>query len=66
MWLEDWRAAGQRLDQERLEHLQSLDDDSAWEEAQSLSALVQPEWPGDEGEGLLLQQEIFRRARPVA
>jgi hypothetical protein len=62
-WLEAWSVAGPRLEDERWQHVAALDDDSAWEEAQALFALVEPEWSGDTGEGLVLQQNVFRRAR---
>ena len=61
-WLEAWRVAGPRLENERWQQVAALDDDSAWEEAQALFALVEPEWTGDAGEGLVLQQDVFRRA----
>ena len=64
LWLDDWRAAGERLERERWQHVQALDEDSAWEQAQELFALVESEWTGDAGEGLLLQQDVFRRVRP--
>jgi hypothetical protein len=62
-WLESWRVASDRLERERWQHVRSLDEDAAWEEAQALFALVEPEWSGDAGEGLILQQDVFRRAR---
>ena len=43
--------------------MHALDDDTAWDEAQALFALVEPDWSGDAGEGLFLQQRVFRRGR---
>ena len=63
LWLDRWRASGERLERERWERVQALDDDTAWDEAQALFALVEPDWPGDAGEGLLLQQQVFHRGR---
>jgi hypothetical protein len=62
-WLDRWRIAGERLERERWERVQALDDDTAWDEAQAMFALLEPDWPGDAGEGLLLQQQVFRRGR---
>lgn len=61
-WLDQWRLAGERLEQERWREVQALDEDTAWAQAQALFALVEPEWTGDAGEGLLLHQDVFRRA----
>jgi hypothetical protein len=63
VWLEAWSVAGDRLDRERWEHVQTLDDNTAWDEAQSLFALVEPDWAGDAGEGLILLQDVFSRVR---
>jgi len=41
LWLDGWRAAGERLERERWQHVQALDEDSAWEQAQELFALVE-------------------------
>jgi hypothetical protein len=62
-WLDSWAVANTRLEQERWQHVEALDDDAAWDEAQALSALWEPEWEGDRGEGLVLQQDVFGRAR---
>ncbi|MGQ0733859.1 MAG: hypothetical protein ACT4QD_09415, partial [Acidobacteriota bacterium] len=40
---------------ERWQHVQALHDETAWEDAQALFALVEPEWTGDGGAGLLRQ-----------
>ncbi|MGQ0735024.1 MAG: hypothetical protein ACT4QD_15380, partial [Acidobacteriota bacterium] len=55
LWLDRWRAASERLDRERWQHVQALHDETAWEDAQALFALVEPEWTGDGGAGLLRQ-----------
>lgn len=62
-WLDDWAQAGPRLERERWKELSAMTDEDARRIAGQVLALWQPEWPTDEGEGLLLQQRVFARAR---
>ena len=62
-WLETWREGGAVLEQERWQRVRALTDDEAWEEAQGLFEMWEPDMSGDAGEGLILQQNVFVRAR---
>jgi hypothetical protein len=62
-WLETWREAGRLLDEERWQRIRHLTDDEAWEQTESLFKMWEPGMTGDAGEGLLLQQDVFARAR---
>jgi hypothetical protein len=61
-WLQTWQRAGQWLERERAEHLAALTDDAAWDDSLSLFAEWEPGMTGDDGEGLLLQQQVFARS----
>ena len=43
--------------------MRALTDDEAWDEAQGLFEMWEPDMSGDAGEGLILQQNVFVRAR---
>jgi hypothetical protein len=62
-WLENWKAAADVLENERWNRLRSLTDEAAWSETEALFALWEPDWTGDAGEGLILQQAVFIRAQ---
>lgn len=63
-WLENWRRVGPILDEERWSRVAALTDEDAWNEAQGLFATwTDPEFTGDAGEGLLLQQSVLARWR---
>jgi hypothetical protein len=62
-WLENWRIAGPLLEEERWERLRTMTDDEAQQATRRVLELWQPDWPGDNGEGLLLHQRVFARAR---
>ena len=62
-WLENWKRVGPVLDQERWDRVAALTDIEAQQAAVRLFELWQPDWPSDEGEGLLLHQRVFARAR---
>jgi hypothetical protein len=65
-WLDIWAHVGPILEAERWARVRALTDEEAWQEAQRLMAWWEPEWKGDEGEGLLMQQDVFRLAvRPA-
>ena len=62
-WLENWKRVGPILERERWDRVNALTDADASQNAAWLFDLWQPDWPTDEGEGLLLHQRIFARAR---
>ena len=64
-WLENWKRVDPILEQERWDRVKALTDEAAWREAYGLLQWWDPEWQGDGGDGLLLQQDVFtRRPRP--
>lgn len=62
-WLENWKRVGPILEAERWDRVRALTDAEAARDATRLFDLWQPDWPTDEGEGLLLHQHVFARAR---
>jgi hypothetical protein len=62
-WLDNWATAGPVLEQERWERLRHMTPEEAQVAARQVWELWQPDWPSDDGEGLLLQQRVFARAR---
>ena len=62
-WLDTWKRVGPILEEERWARVAALSDEDAAREALWLFELWQPDWPTDQGEGLLLQQRVFARAR---
>jgi hypothetical protein len=62
-WLENWRVAGPLLEEERWERLRTMTEDEAQLATRRVLELWQPDWPGDNGEGLLLLQRVVARAR---
>jgi hypothetical protein len=62
-WIDNWKRVGPILERERWERVKALTDEEAAREALMLFDLWQPDWPTDEGEGLLLCQRVFARAR---
>ena len=61
-WLDDWRRVGPILEQERRDRVAAMTDAEAQQAAVQLFDLWQPDWPTDDGEGLLLHQRVFARA----
>lgn len=61
-WLENWAQIGPILDQERWERLRTMSHEEALEATRRVLELWQPDWPTDDGEGLLLHQRVFARA----
>ena len=49
-----------------LDQVAALTDAEEQQAAVQLFDLWQPDWPTDNGEGLLLHQRVFARARPAA
>ena len=62
-WLDSWKRLGPILEQERWDRIVALTAAEAQQDAVRLFELWQPDWPTDEGEGLLLHQRVFARAR---
>ncbi len=62
-WLDNWKRLGPILEQERWDRVKALTDADAARDASRLFDLWQPDWPTDEGQGLLLHQQVFARAR---
>jgi hypothetical protein len=62
-WLDTWKRVGPLLEQERWDRVVALTDAEAQQAAIRLFALWRPDWPTDGGEGLLLHQRVFARAR---
>lgn len=62
-WLSNWERLGPILEQERWDRIVALTDAEAQQAAVRLFELWQPDWPADDGEGLLLHQRVFARAR---
>ena len=63
-WLDNWAIAGPALEHERWEHLTRMSPEEGQAATRRVWELWQPAWPSDEGEGLLLQQQVFALARP--
>jgi len=62
-WLDTWARVGPILEMERWARVRALTDEDAARDAVRLFELWQPDWPADDGEGLLLHQRVFARAR---
>ena len=62
-WLENWKRVGPILDAERWERLHTMSVADAQQASQNVLELWQPDWHGDDGEGLMRQQRVFARAR---
>lgn len=61
-WIDTWKRVGPILERERWDRVKALTDDEARQATLWLLQLWQPDWPSDEGEGLLLHQRVFTRA----
>jgi hypothetical protein len=61
-WLDTWARVGPILEAERRERLAAMTDEEAQAASQRVLELWQPEWHGDNGEGLLLLQRVIARA----
>ncbi len=62
-WLDNWARVGPILERDRWNALRTMTDDEARAAARQLFELWQPDWPTDDGEGMLLHQRVFARAR---
>lgn len=65
-WLDNWARTGPLLERMRWERLRGMSDEEARRDARLVWDLWQPDWPADNGEGLLLHQRVFARARTNA
>jgi hypothetical protein len=62
-WLEIWAETGPLLEAERWNRLLAMSEAEVQTATRQVWELWQPDWPTDEGEGLLLIQRAFARAR---
>jgi hypothetical protein len=62
-WIDNWKHVGPILEHERWDRVKALTDEEAARDALLLFDLWRPDWPTDDGEGLLLHQRVFARAR---
>ena len=62
-WLDNWKRVGPVLEQERWARLAAMTEEEAQRMTRDLLELWQPDWVGDDGEELLLYQQVFNRAR---
>ena len=62
-WLDNWKRVGPILEAERWGRLAAMTDEEAQRASRRVLELWQPDWHGDDGEGLLLHQRVFARAR---
>jgi hypothetical protein len=62
-WLDNWARVGPLLEEERWARLRSMTEEEAQQATRRVLELWRPEWPSDNGEGLLLHQRLFERAR---
>lgn len=62
-WVERWKVVGPILDAERWARLQASSDEELRRQSDELLSLWQPGVPGDDGEGIVLQQRVFARLR---
>lgn len=62
-WIDNWKITGPLLERERWDRVVALTDEDAGRDALDLFDLWRPDWPTDEGEGLLLHQRVFARGR---
>jgi hypothetical protein len=62
-WLENWARTGPLLEAERWARIASMTPADFQTAARQVWELWQPDWPTDEGDGLLLVQRILTRSR---
>ena len=62
-WLRNWQRVGPMLQEERWTRLATITDEDAQRVVLSVLELWQPDWASDNGEELLLHQQVFARAR---
>ena len=62
-WLDRWSDAGPLLEAERWDAIAAMTPAELQRATARVLELWQPGWPADDGEGLLLVQRVFARAR---
>jgi hypothetical protein len=62
-WLDNWARVGPILEAERWARLAAMTDEENQVATRRVLEMWQPDWPTDEGEGLLLHQRVFARGR---
>jgi hypothetical protein len=62
-WAERWKVVGPILDAERWARLLATSDEELRRQSEDLLNLWQPGVPGDDGEGVVLQQRVFALLR---
>ena len=62
-WLDNWKTVGPILERERWDRLAAMTDEEAQRASRWVLELWQPDWHGDDGEELILQQRVFARGR---
>lgn len=62
-WVDRWKVVGPLLEAERWARLLASSDDELRRQSDDLLNLWQPGVPGDDGEGIVLQQQVFARLR---
>lgn len=62
-WLDNWKVVGPILEQERWGRIVAMTDEETRKAALAVFELWEPDWPTDNGEGLVLHQRVFARAR---
>jgi hypothetical protein len=62
-WLEHWRTVGPLLAAERWARLAARSDADLLQDSRDLLSFWRPEFTGDAGEALVIQQRVFARMR---
>lgn len=62
-WLEQWRTVGPMLAEERWARLSARCDADLLQDSRDLLAFWRPDFTGDDGEAIMIQQRVFARLR---
>jgi hypothetical protein len=62
-WLEQWRTVGPMLAQERWARLSARSDADLLQDSRDLLSFWRPDFTGDDGEAIVIQQRVFSRLR---
>lgn len=62
-WLEQWRTAGPLLAAERWARLSARSDADLLQDSRDLLSFWRPDFTGDDGEAIVIQQRVFARQR---
>lgn len=63
-WLDTWARVGPMLDDERWARLRAMTASELQTATRQVWELWQPDWPTDQGDGLLRVQAVLARRRP--